>query len=102
MRIRRKVGVGWTMLHGEWASGGWADVNSFRVGVNHWGWRGDIQRGGIRRDVHVGIRWMMTMRTRLWPRGMVVGICQGCAGRFLAPWRPCSGDGHVRSAVGIS
>jgi hypothetical protein len=103
MRVRRKVGVRQALLDGERASGGWADVDRFRVGGNHGGWRGDVQRDGIRRDatVHVGIRWVMTMRTRLWPRG-ITGVCRGCAGRFLAPWRPCSGDGHIRSAVGIS
>jgi hypothetical protein len=93
------------VLDGERASGGWADVDRFRVCGNHGGWRGDVQRDGIRRDatVHVGIRWMMSMRTRLWPRGMmVVGVCRGCAERFLTPWRPCGGDGHIRSAVGVS
>jgi len=93
------------MLDGERASGGWADVDRFRMGGNHgWG-RGDVQRDdGIRRDatVHVGIRWIMAMRTRLWPRGMVVRVCRGYARRFLAPWRPLSRDGHVRSAVGVS
>jgi hypothetical protein len=104
MRVWGKVGVGWALLARERTSGGWADVDRFRVGGNHGGWRGDVQRDGIRRDatVHVGIRWMMAMRTRLWPRGMVVGVCRGCAERFLAPWRPCSGDGNIRSAVGVS
>jgi hypothetical protein len=58
------------------------------MGRNHGGWRGDVQRDGIRGDatVHVGIRWVMAMRTRLGPtsRVLVVVRRRGRTGRLLA------------------
>ena len=103
MRVRRKVGVGWALLDGQRAGGGWADVDRFWMGGNHGRRRCDVQRDGIRRGttVHVGIRWMMAMRTRLGTSGGVV-VVRRRGGRLLALWRPTSGDGHIRSAIGIS
>jgi hypothetical protein len=77
------------------------------MGGNHGGWRGDVQRDGMRRDttVHVRIRWVMAMRTRLGAGGRVVVVVgrRGRARQLLALWRrPSSRDGHIRSAIGIS
>lgn len=76
MRAWRKVGVVWALLARQRTGGGRADVDHFWMGGNHgWG-RGDVQRDGIRRDttVHVGIRWMMAMRTWLGPTSGVVVV----------------------------
>jgi len=105
MRVGRKVAVRRALLDRKRAGGGWADVDRFRMGGNHGGWRGDVQRDGIRGDttVHVRIRWVMAMRTRLGPSGRVVVVGRrGCTRQLLALWRPSSRDGHIRSAIGIS
>jgi hypothetical protein len=79
----------------ERASGEWVDV----PGGRFWGDDSHVGRDDIRMDVHVGIRLMMAMKTRRWPRGMVV---RGCAERFLALWQRQPWEGHIWSAVEVS
>lgn len=99
MRAWREVGVVWAR---QGAGGGWADVDRFWMGGNHWWWRGDVQRDGIRRDttVHVGIRWVMAMRTWLGPTSGVVVVSRR-DGRLLLGGLGL-GDGHIWSTIGIS